>query len=49
VIYAVNGMFVTAYTLFFGTLLLIGFLPGCLMVLERAEKAGPRSASRSPD
>ena len=49
VIYTVNGMFVTAYTLFFGTLLLIGFLPACLLVLDRAEDAGAPKATRLPD
>lgn len=45
VIYAVNGMFVTAYTLYFCTLLLVGFLPGCLLVLDRAEEAeSPKDA-----
>lgn len=37
VIYACNGLFVTAYTFYFGTLLLLGFLPGCLLVIDRAE------------
>jgi hypothetical protein len=45
VFYAMNGVFVTAYTLFFGTLLLTGFLPGCLLVLDRAEKARPGTPS----
>jgi O-antigen ligase len=40
VIYACNGLFVTAYTFYFGTLLLMGFLPGCLLVIDRAEAAG---------
>lgn len=42
VIYAVNGAFVTAYTLYFGTLLLVGFLPACLLVIDRAEESDPR-------
>ncbi len=37
VIYAMNGAFVTAYTFYFGTLLLIGFLCGCLLVIDRAD------------
>ncbi len=37
VIYALNGAFVTAYTFYFGTLLLIGFLCGCLLVIDRAD------------
>ena len=40
VIYAVNGMFITAYTHYFSTLLIVGFLPGCLLVLDRADETG---------
>jgi hypothetical protein len=47
VIYAANGAFVTAYTFYFATLLLIGVLPGCLLVLDRAE-AAPAPADAGP-